>query len=91
MHAYINMFRHSQQNSKFPFIQYISLKSSLMMLNLELLEYQVKFNPDHLKHVQANEANMFCFLLTLWPWLFCFLLTLWPHVIVKVTKSGIKC
>ena len=33
----------------------------------KLLHYLTKFHPIQLKSVQENEANRFCFVLTLWP------------------------
>ena len=33
---------------------------------IELL-YHIKFHHDHMKIVRENEANRFCFVLTLWP------------------------
>ena len=36
-------------------------------VQLELLQKQITFYPDHLKSVQENEAKKFCFALTLWP------------------------
>ena len=34
---------------------------------LELLQYRIKFHPAQFKSVSENEANRFCFSLTLWP------------------------
>ena len=44
-----------------------------------LLQHHIKFHPDQLKSVQENEANGFCFALTLWP-----------PAKADVTESGMK-
>ena len=48
-------------------------------MQLELLQYYIKFLPGQLKSVRGNEAKWFCFGLTLWN-----------SSKVKVSKSGIK-
>ena len=51
MHATINIFWCNQQSQD---------------VKLELLHHYVKVDPDQIKSVDENEANRFCFALTLW-------------------------